>query len=210
MTVHNAVALPTAEDLRTRSESPDDGLILFLGRVEERKGAFDLIDAAALLRGRYRLVICGEGAIDAAAQHARSRGVDGRVSFPGWIDGQGKRELLRRASILVLPSYHEGVPMAVLEAMSWSIPVVATAVGGIPDIVTDGKEGVLVQPGDPAGLAQAIERLMDDPTLRAALGSAGRRKMQLQFSEPVLHEELTDLWECFGPARPQETCREQT
>ena len=210
MIVYNAVALPATENLRPQADvRDDDRLILFLGRVEEKKGAFDLIEAAARLTGRFRLVICGEGAIDRATQHARIHGIESRVCFPGWIEGPAKRDLLQRASIFVLPSYHEGVPMAVLEAMSWSIPVVATAVGGIPEIVTDGGEGLLVQPGDPIGLAGAINRLLDDAALRSALGGAGRRRIQLRFSEPVLNKQLADLWDCFRTARAGETCREQ-
>ena len=210
MIVYNAVSVPALADLRPQCDSSDDDLlILFLGRVEQKKGAFDLVEAGAMLQGHFKLLICGEGAIEQAMQRVRARGIESKVSFPGWIEGAAKTDLLRRASILVLPSYHEGVPMAVLEAMSWGIPVVATAVGGIPEIVCEGRDGLLVQPGDPAGLARAINRLLADERLRAALGSAGRRKVQLQYSQSVVNQQLAELWACFRSVRAEETCREE-
>ena len=211
MIVPNAVALPAlAQPWARAGATGDERLILFLGRVDEKKGAFDLIRAGAHLHAPFQLVICGEGQVDQALACARSQGIEKSVSLPGWIDGDAKRNLLERACMLVLPSCYEGVPMAVLEAMSWSVPVIATAVGGIPEIVTDGGEGLLVEPGYPIALAAAINRLLDDCALRGALGAAGRRKIMLHYSQARLDEQLADVWDGFRTVRASEAFQGET
>jgi glycosyltransferase involved in cell wall biosynthesis len=94
----------------------------------------------------------------------------------GWLDRTAKGEAFERCSLFVLPSLSEGLPVALLEAMAWGRAIVATRVGGVPDVVTDGVEAMIVPPGDPAALADGIRRLMRDPEERRRLGRAARRR----------------------------------
>lgn len=98
------------------------------------------------------------------------------VHWAGWLDEEGKREAFQRCGLFVLPSLSEGLPVALLEAMAWGRPIVATRVGGVPDVVADGVEARVVPPGDPAALADAIRALMRDPEARLRLGQAARRR----------------------------------
>jgi glycosyltransferase involved in cell wall biosynthesis len=98
------------------------------------------------------------------------------VRAVGWLDQAAKGEALERCSLFVLPSLSEGLPVALLEAMAWGRAIVATRVGGVPDVVTDGVEARIVPPGDPAALADAIRQLMRDPDERLRLGRAARRR----------------------------------
>jgi len=98
------------------------------------------------------------------------------VRWVGWLDRAAKREAFERCSLFVLPSLSEGLPVALLEAMAWGRAIVATRVGGVPDVVTDGVEARIVPPGDPAALADAIMQLMGDPGERQRLGRAARQR----------------------------------
>jgi glycosyltransferase involved in cell wall biosynthesis len=104
-------------------------------------------------------------------------GGDG-VSWAGWLDPPAKDQLLRRAEIFVISSRSEGMPMALLEAMAYGLAVVATRVGGIPEALDDGVEGILVEAEDPAALAAAIDRLAADPGERARFAAAARARAE--------------------------------
>jgi glycosyltransferase involved in cell wall biosynthesis len=153
---------------------------LFLGRIGPRKGAFDLVRAFAALpsetRARARLVIAGDGEVEALRALAAPIGES--VTIHSWVDESQRDRLLRESDVFVLPSYAEGLPMAVLESMAYALPVVTTPVGGIPDVVTDGVEGLVVQPGDVAAIGQALTRMVDDPSARERFASAARRRAE--------------------------------
>jgi glycosyltransferase involved in cell wall biosynthesis len=152
--------------------------VLFLGRLVPIKGADVLVDAAAF-GADLTIVIAGDGPERAALERrARARGVD--VRFLGAVDGRRRAELLAACDVVAVPSRvlgdgrHEGMPTVVIEAMSSGVPVVATASGGIPEVVRDGESGLLVPPDDPGALASAIARLRADGALRAASVARGR------------------------------------
>lgn len=203
----NSVPLPAAvlrekEMDESSSKLCDPPLILFLGHVGKRKGIFDLIRAVALLSENFRLIIGGDGELQQAQMLSEELGVSDKILFPGWLGKAEKDHLLARAAIFVLPSYHEGVPMAILEAMSWGIPIVTTPVGGIPEVVTEEQEGLLVNSGDIVGLAQALMRLLAAPSLRRKLGERGRHKIESRFSIKVLQPQLEQLWINSGVPEP--------
>ena len=100
------------------------------------------------------------------------------VTWLGWLDEERKADAFGRADVLVLPSISEGMPNAMLEAMANSRAVVASAVGGVPDVLTDGVEGLLVPAGDPARLAEAVCRVLGDAELAPRLGAAGRARAE--------------------------------
>jgi glycosyltransferase involved in cell wall biosynthesis len=168
--------------------------VLYLGHLIPRKGYDVLIRAfasAAKDRPAWRLVFAGSGELDRARQLAAEFGVGDRVAFEGWIGPARKTDLLARAAIFALPSYQEGLPMSVLEAMAAGIPVVVTPVGGIPDLVADGESGFIVPAGASSELAAALTRLMDDEGLRHAVGERGQRAVRHLDPEPLAQEWLS-------------------
>jgi glycosyltransferase involved in cell wall biosynthesis len=200
--LYNSVPLPDLGKQAIDHQGQFAPIILFLGLISAPKGAFDLLKAASCLHEDFRLVIGGEGDLGAARAAVASLSLGDKVSFPGWIRGKEKDVLLAQAQIFVLPSYFEGVPMAILEAMSWAKPVVATNVGGIPDVICDGREGLLVPPGDISVLTAALNRLLADPALRQRMGNAGRKRIEHEYSQEVLHPQLEELWVESGALPP--------
>jgi glycosyltransferase involved in cell wall biosynthesis len=172
----NAVELPTQVFSRMISTGIN---LVFCGRVGHRKGAFDLIQAFALLSAdqgaSVQLAIAGDGDLDQAQQMAEDFNISDHVSFLGWVSSQQRDQVLSSADIFVLPSYNEGLPMAILEAMAWGLPIITTPVGGIPEVVISHQNGLLVEPGDIQQLSKAIQLLVEDKTLRLSLGKAARK-----------------------------------
>jgi glycosyltransferase involved in cell wall biosynthesis len=165
-----------------------DGPIVFVGRISPEKDVVTLLRAAALLRGPTAdrsLVIAGDGpAADEARRIAASLGIDARTRFLGEVtDVAG---LLRTASMFVLPSLSEGLSVTLLEAMATGLPVVATRVGGTPEVVRHGENGLLVESGDAASLARAIERLADEPEMACALGRTARQRVEREYDVRVM------------------------
>ncbi|MEA2389963.1 MAG: hypothetical protein QOK31_72 [Solirubrobacteraceae bacterium] len=136
--------------------------ILFAGRLSPEKGIEDLVAATEGLN----LVVAGDGPLRHLVPDAL-----------GFVPHDELERLYARAAVVVLPSYREGLPLCVIEAMAHGRPVVAAAVGGIPDLVEDGVTGFLVEPGDVSGLRAAIDRLLADPELRRRMGVAGRARI---------------------------------
>ena len=156
--------------------------LVFLGLLARAKGVFDLIDALSRLRpeclGRTRLVLAGNGDAPAVRDLAERRGLTRFVEVRDWLGPAERDQLLASADAFVLPSYVEGLPMALLESMAWGLPVISTTVGSIPEHVRDGVQGLLVQPGDVSELASAIERIVMDDALRARMGELARRAVE--------------------------------
>lgn len=194
--VPNAVA-PRPRS-RCRSEH-DELVVLFLGRVGGDKGVPLLLDAWSLVvdelpRGTSaRLVVAGDGEVERFQRLAAERGVASIVDFLGWVTTGRVEELLEQADVLVLPSRWEGHPMAILEAMAHGIPVVATAVGGIPDLV-DHRSGLLVGPDEVEGLMRALVQLLASPRLRDELGAGGLQRVRDDFDIEHTWRVLDDLY----------------
>jgi glycosyltransferase involved in cell wall biosynthesis len=145
-----------------------------------------------------KLVLGGTGDLAGVQQLAAELGISDRVSCPGWLGPDRKNAALAGSLIFLLPSHHEGMPMALLEAMSWGLPVIATPVGGIPQVVDDEVSGLLVAVGDIEGLATQIERLLADTALRERLGANARARIETDFSLRDALEKLTAIYNRFG------------
>jgi glycosyltransferase involved in cell wall biosynthesis len=175
----NAVELPTQVPSRTANTYIN---LVFCGRVGYRKGAFDLIQALALLPSDLsaciKLMMAGDGDLEQGQQLADHLKVSHHITFLGWVSARQRDQLLANADIFVLPSYNEGLPMAILEAMAWGIPVITTPVGGIPEVVTPSHNGLLVQPGDIQQLSEAMHLLIKDKALRLSLGKNARKTVE--------------------------------
>src|SRR6266513_5493016 len=180
------------------------GPVLFVGRLVERKGVAHLIEAIARLGGGAaapRLEIVGDGPERPGLEAlARRLGVAQRVVFRGKIPPDELQASYARAAVCVLPSVldargdTEGLGVVLLEAMNHGTPVIASRVGGMPDIVEDGVSGLLVPPGDADALAAAVRRLRGDPVLARRLGEAGRRRLREQFSWPAIVRRWLDVY----------------
>lgn len=188
----NPVAPP-----RHTAREPIAGRIVFLGRLSHEKGVFDLLNALARIATAHpaaRLLLGGEGNAGAVRRELRTLGLDGRVELLGWVDGDAKDRLLAGASVFALPSFVEGMPVCVLEAMTHGVPVVVSDAGGMPDMVGHGVEGLVVPAGDVDALAEALTRLLDDPALARAMGERGRARAAREFEAPQVCRQLEQAY----------------
>lgn len=177
--------------------------LLFVGRLVERKGVHYLLQALARLRERdpVHLWVVGDGPMRPELEaRARELGVDASVTFTGFLTREALAERYRRCDAFVLPAVYdrrgdtEGLGVVLVEALSQGKPVVASAVGGIPDVVRDGETGLLVAPADPDVLARAVRTYLRDPALARAHGQAGRAHVEAHFSWETIIERLTTLY----------------
>jgi glycosyltransferase involved in cell wall biosynthesis len=160
---------------------------LFLGRLSDLKGVSDLLQALArpgFDRDRVRLTIAGGGDIAAYEAKARALGVAAVVRFEGLCDQAQVERLLAKADVLVLPSYDEVLPLAILDALASRVAVVCTPVGEIPSVLCDGVNAAFVKPGDVDDLARTLQRVLAHPSLRETLARNGRALYEQQFSMP--------------------------
>lgn len=166
---------------------------LYFGRLSAEKGVGVLLAAS---RGvSLPLRIAGDGP-ERPRLEAQARAAGLKVRFEGFQHGAALAELVRRAAFVVVPSqWHENASMAVLEAMAYAKAIVATRMGGLPEQVADGETGLLVEPGDPLALREAIARLAADPALRRKLGRAGRDRLEKEFSLARHGERLVSFYE---------------
>ena len=167
---------------RPRPTFKDDHFrILCLGRLVAAKGQAVLLDAVRLLARQGRPVLAtfaGDGPDRQRLETmAGEYGVSSHVTFLGGVNPESVRDLYAATDAFVLPSFAEGIPVVLMEAMAMEVPCITTVINGIPELITSGESGLLVSPSDAAQLAAAIESLIVDAPLRQALGKAGRRKV---------------------------------
>jgi glycosyltransferase involved in cell wall biosynthesis len=178
--------------------------IVSVGRLAEPKDFATLVRAVARLpREAVHVSVLGEGPLNSELEHLiAALGLTGTVRLLGEVSDV--RERLARAEVFVLSSRSEGMPISVLEAMAASLPVVASAVGGVPEIVQDGLNGFLVPPGEDHELADRLRLLVESPSLRARLGAASRRRAEERHSLPQWREAHIALYRALvreAPAR---------
>ena len=162
--------------------------ILFLGSLGKRKGVFDILQAAPAIFEKHpdaRIIFAGaeesRGEKQRIDELCREKKLDEKVTFIGVVTGKEKVNLFQSAMIYILPSYGENLPFSLLEAMSLGLPIVTTPVGAIPEIVKDGENGFLVEPGDVCALASSVDRLLSDVPLRRAMSAANRARIKADF-----------------------------
>ena len=195
------------EDYRERIElhGPENDRplrLIFVGRLEKVKGLDTLLTAMEILKAEeIRLTIVGDGSLNSWLEaELAGRGLTDRIDLAGPVPfGSRLFDLYRSADVMVLPSYSEGLPLVLVEAMANSLPVVATAVGGIPEIVEHEKNGLLVPPGKPSDLAEAIRCLAVSPDLRARLASASYATALERSAERERAKAARAILEIFNP-----------
>ena len=186
---------------RAEPKEPEPAEPVVVGTTADPRAAQRHRCAAGRLRsgdGRLRLEIFGEGSLRTELEaQARADGVPAR--FHGYVADTPSR--LGELDVFVLPARAENLPMAILEAMAWAVPVVATRVGGVPELVADGTTGLLVEPDDRAALADALGTLIGDRALRSALGRAGAERVAAEFDSSLAAARMVSLYEELLRAR---------
>ena len=171
--------------------------ILFLGEIGKRKGCYDIpeIYGRVLEKGeRLPLIMAGDGELAEVKKLFEDRDLLESVSFPGWVRGADKDKCLKESGIFLFPSYYEGMPMAVLEAMAYGMAIVTTRVGGIPHLLEDGGSGYLCEPGDIEGLSKRLLELSKDGDKRRKMGERARQKAIEEYSMESHMKKLMDLY----------------
>ncbi len=179
--------------------------LLFLGNLQERKGLADLMRALARPEARDAdlvLTVAGGGPVETYQQLAASLGLGERVRFMGWVDQATARRLLAHSDALVLPSYDEGLPLVILEAMATGVPVVCSPVGAIPEVLEDRRTALFAAPGDQAGIAAAVLDLMRDEALQGRLAAEALALYLRRFTMEAFADRISALYELITRPKP--------
>lgn len=167
-------------------------IIIFAGTLNQRKGYADLIEAFSIVHKKFphwKLYLLGNGEIDKAKDLANKLNVANAIDCKGWVRKE-KDDLFRESSIFCLPSYAEGFPMAILDALSHSLPIVTTPVGGILDVFKDGENAMIFDAGDIKALSEKLKRLIESKELRFNLSAKSNEIALSVFSKEIIGEEI--------------------
>lgn len=179
--LYNSVAVPDSKLCKSYREK----VLTYLGRIGDRKGIFDLVDVLKELIIKHpdlRLIAAGDGEVDKLRNVCREKKLTNYVEIHNWIKGKEKENILSKSTIYVLPSYNEGMPMSILEAMSYKIPILSTTVGGIPEMIENGINGYLFTPGDKNALKEKLEKLLQSEEQRRKMGLTGFKTVKTKFN----------------------------
>ena len=192
--LYNSVNVPDKINRTELSKVPTG---LFLGRIGERKGAYDLIEAVKNLTNegiKIKILMAGDGEIQKAKELIKNENLEDNIKILGWIDNNQKEQYLRSSDFYILPSYDEGMPMSVLEAMSYSLPVITTNVGGIPEIIQDKKNGIMIKPGDIKQIDKVIKKIIKENEFRKELSENAYETILEKFNFKHYEEFLDRLY----------------
>lgn len=190
--IYNGVILP-----EKNKTSYDDHNVLMLGRLGERKGTYDLLKAIPMVLKEVpdaMFYLGGDGDVEGCKAIAAKVGIQDHVKFLGWIRGNEKDKLLDKCSVFTLPSYYEGMPMSVLEAMSYGLATVSTNAGGIPQIIDDGVDGFRVEAGDVEELSKRFISLLKNSELKKSIGQKAVDKIKNKFDVRVSYKKLLHIY----------------
>lgn len=204
--IPNGVSLAAQDELPRRRPAAK---VFYMGRLTYEKGVHVLIDALGQICHLFpdiQLVIAGDGPYRSQLEaQAKTVLAPQQVQFIGWISGQQKSALLSQASVAVVPSLYEPFGIVALEEMGAALPVVASRVGGLPEVIEEGVTGLLVPPGDSTALAEALTTLLRQPKWCEALGRAGRLRALEHFSWNAVAQETLQLYNSFLPKTNADT-----
>ncbi|SFT03040.1 glycosyltransferase family 4 protein [Paenibacillus sp. BC26] len=176
--------------------------ILFLGEIGQRKGCYDIpavVERVAHKFPKVKFVLGGSGDMESVRNALREKGVEQHVVFPGWVRGKEKDRLLRESDIFFLPSYNEGMPMSILDAMGYGMPIVSTNVGGVPKIVRNGENGYVCEPGDVERLSDALMKLLLNEDICKQYGDSSVSIVKQGYSFESHINRLTSLYISLMP-----------
>lgn len=204
--IHNAVPDPDLgkyqQTARYQQNAPICRLV-FAGTFHKRKGVSDLIAALSTARLRHapwHLDIAGNGDQAPYRSQAKESGITDKITFHGWLDSSDMHNLLSISDVMVLPSWQEGLPMIIIEAMAHGLPVISTSVGSITDAVQTGVTGLTVPVGDTKLLANALAELIEHPDMRHAMGKAARSRYEAEFRITSANDKIEAIYAAIIPA----------
>ncbi len=203
--ISNCVSLPNGIDTKAFADGMCDLRVhrnefLFLGRLGERKGAYDLVDAVQIAAKRnphIKVFMAGDGEIEKVRNLVHEKKLEKNIDVVGWVGFQEKIELLKRSATLVLPSYHEGLPMAVLEGMASGKAVISTKAGAIPEVIEE-ENGILIEAGDVNALAEALIKCSADADMLNKMSGKNMEKIHTQYSMEIMHRKLISYYNLLG------------
>jgi len=184
---------------RTVRKSDGALTVLFLGELSLRKGTYDLLHCIKEQRSYYekkrvKFIIAGNGDVEEVKKIVERNVLNDVVSVPGWVSGDVKKSYLSNADIYILPSYHEQMPMSILEAMAYGLPIISTRVAGIPEMVDDGLNGILIDPGDTEKLNSALKELIESKACRGVMGQKSMKIVAEKFDGAIIIERLVSIY----------------
>lgn len=191
--VNNPIMEPVATET-----TKDSNIInfLFLGLIGDNKGIFDIMEAVAQLKAqglKFRLTVGGNGEVERFCADIKRLDIEDMIDFRGWVTGTEKDKLLSTCQVLMLPSHAEGLPISILEAMAHGMAIIASPVGGIPEVVHDGENGIIVTPGDVPAIKAAMKAYIDNPSLAKKHGNAAQSLVRPYYASAVA-ERLAQIY----------------
>lgn len=190
--LYNGIILP-----ENKKDDYTDHNVLFLGRLGKRKGSYDLLKAIPnILKDVPDAIFYfgGDGDIEQSQRIIDENHLSEHVKLLGWVRADEKEKYLNTCSVFILPSYHEGMPIAVLEAMSYGLATISTNAGGIPQIIENGVNGIRIEAGDVDAIRDTITKLLTDDELKKKLGVTGQLSIEKKFSAKSTVEQLVQIY----------------
>lgn len=197
----NCISIPNGIDTdefkcAITSEGEYTNNFLLLGRLGKRKGVYDLVDAVEIiskLHPEVRLYMAGDGEIDQVKELVNRKNLQNNIEVVGWVDFAGKIELLKKVATIILPSYNEGLPMAILEGMAAGKAIISTKVGAIPEVVKE-ENGFIIPPGDVSALVETMKKCLKNTGMLAAMGQTNIKKIDEYFSMKKMHRTIAECY----------------
>jgi len=190
--LYNGVVIPEHGKTDYRDHN-----VLMLGRLGQRKGTYDLLKAIPGVIAKIPdavFYLGGDGDVEQCRKIAAEQGLEEHVRFLGWVREGDKVTYLQKCSTFILPSYHEGMPMAVLEAMSYGLATISTNAGGIPRIIEQGMSGIRVEAGDVEAITETLVDVLGDDEKRTRLGKNGRDRISDRFDFAANVNRLEEIY----------------
>jgi glycosyltransferase involved in cell wall biosynthesis len=160
--------------------------VLFLGRLGKRKGTYDLLQAIKNIDEEIpkniRFYLCGDGDVEGVKKEIDKLEISKRIAYIGWINADEKKQIYKDIALNVLPSYNEGLPMSILETMAYGIPSITTNIASIPEVVFDGNNGFLIEPGNIKQLSDKLKLILNDDKLCKDMGNRAYRLITDKFA----------------------------
>lgn len=198
ITVIENFAVLNQKAISAREHKDNDYKVIFLGFVTEKKGCYDIPDIFRIVRQKLpsiRFIIAGVGDVDRIKELIGKNWKD-NFDFPGWVTGAEKDRLLKESDLFFLPSYSEGMPMSILDAMGYGMPIISTTVGGVTKIVHEGENGFVFEPGDKAGMAKAIVKILSNEDMLKTMGKNSISIIENGYSIEKHIESLEEVYRC--------------
>ena len=188
--VNNIIAPPTFLQTKRNDEKLH---LLFLGLITEQKGIFDLLEVLSEhkdeFEGKIVLHIGGNGKVDKLKEFIHTKGLQNIVIYEGWVSGEKKIQMFNISDVFILPSYTEGLPVSILEAMSYGLPILSTPVGGIPEVVNE-SNGILFEPGNKNEIYDSILKLINSD-----INSATIKEQSLKYLPENIKSQLDAIYQ---------------